>query len=154
MVTNELPPFSTEEWQSKFRLNHYSTCSSSQSMALLEVFNFKYYLSLAVDHNVWLLRFPKSSRSESRSVVQHHLSLELEISQQISSSHLEVHVQSHHLGGSAIKTMHSRGVEKVNRSTIYTKGHFYLPSFDRQEQMHQAVAVFTSPNQIRQPTEG
>ena len=88
--------FSTKEWRFNLRLNHYITCSSSQSMPILEVFSFKYYLSLAVDHNVWLLRFPKSSHSESRSVVQHHLSLELEISQSIFSSHLEVHVQSHH----------------------------------------------------------
>ena len=65
-------------------------------MAILEVFRFKYYLSLAVDHNVWLLPFLQSSRSESRFVVQHNPSLDLEISQQIFYSHLEVHVQSHH----------------------------------------------------------
>ena len=68
VVTNDLPHFSTVEWHSKFQLNDYSICSSIQNMAILEVFRSKYYLSWAVDHNVWFLRFLKSSRSESRFV--------------------------------------------------------------------------------------
>ena len=126
MVTNELLCFSTEGWYYNFQLNDYSICSSIQSLATLGVFRFKCYPSLAVDHNVWLLRFLKSSPSESRFVVQHHLPLDLEIFQQVINSLPEVGVQSHHKGGSAIKTMLLKSVEGVDRSIIIYQRPFLI----------------------------